>query len=128
QFTVNEEGWHKVRIPLSTLDTHLYIAGKTGMGKSSRRTWNRELAAAPLMIESLLNKATALTLSPYLAPMLGASTCLSLREVMDRGQILLVNLRTPGEETRNLLGSLLMTSFEQAARSREILPKQQPRK
>ena len=28
-------GWHKVRVPLSTLDTHLYVAGKTGMGKSS---------------------------------------------------------------------------------------------
>ena len=28
-------GWQKVRVPLSTLNTHLYVAGKTGMGKSS---------------------------------------------------------------------------------------------
>jgi hypothetical protein len=80
------------------------------------------------MVESLLNKATALTLNPYLAPMLGASECLSLGDVMDRGQILLVNLRTPDEETRNLLGSLLMTLFEQAALSRERLPKERRRK
>lgn len=82
--------------------------------------WGRETS---LMIESLLNKATALTLNPFLAPMLGASTCLDLRGIMDRGQILLVNLRTPDEETRNLLGSLLMTSFEQAALTRAALPK-----
>jgi hypothetical protein len=87
--------------------------------------WGRE---TPLMIESLLNKSTALTLNPYLTPLLGASTCLDLRAIMDRGQILLVNLRTPDEETRNLLGSLLMTSFEQAALTREALPKLQRRR
>lgn len=87
--------------------------------------WGRD---APLMIESLLNKATALTLNPYLAPMLGADSCLSLREVMDQGKILLVNLRTPDEETRTLLGSLLMIMAEQAALSRESLPKAQRRR
>ena len=60
--------------------------------------------------------------------MLGASSCLSLREVMDQGKILLVNLRTPDEETRNLLGSLLMTMAEQTALSRESLPKARRRK
>ena len=80
--------------------------------------WGRE---APLMIESLLNKSTALTLNPYLSPMLGAAACLSLRTIMDQGKILLVNLRTPDEETRTLLGSLLMTAFEQAALARENL-------
>ena len=87
--------------------------------------WGRD---TPLMIESLLNKATALTLNPYLAPMLGAPSCLSLRDVMDQGKILLVNLRTPDEETRNLLGSLLMTMAEQTALSRESLPKARRRK
>lgn len=78
--------------------------------------WGRE---QPLMVESLLNKVTALTLNPYLRPVLGArDNRLTLRTLMDDGRILLVNLRTPEEETRNLLGSLLMTSFEQAALSR----------
>jgi hypothetical protein len=87
--------------------------------------WGRE---TPLMIESLLNKSTALTLNPYLMPMLGASSCLSLQHIMDQGQVLLVNLRTPDEESRNLLGSLLMTAFEQAALAREALPKSQRRR
>ena len=87
--------------------------------------WGRE---TPLMIESLLNKSTALTLNPYLAPMLGASGCLDLRAIMDRGQVLLVNLRTPDEETRNLLGSMLMTMFEQASLSRESIPIAQRRR
>ena len=65
--------------------------------------WGRE---TPLMVESLLNKVTALTLNPHLASMLGASSCLDLQVIMDSGQILPVNLRTPDEETRNLLGSL----------------------
>ena len=61
-------------------------------------------ASARSMIESLLNKATALTLNPYLAPMLGAAECLSLRSIMDAGKILLVNLRTPDEESRQPAG------------------------
>jgi hypothetical protein len=87
--------------------------------------WGKE---APLMIESLLNKATALTLNPYLAPMLSAPECLSLQQVMDEGRVLLVNLRTPDEETRNLLGSLLMTAFEQAALAREAIPQHKRRR
>jgi hypothetical protein len=77
--------------------------------------WGKE---APQMIESLLNKATALTLNDFLYPILSASTCLNLREIMDQGKILLVNLHTQEEETKNLLGSLLMSFFEQAALSR----------
>ena len=45
-----------------------------------------------------------------------------------KGKILLINLRTPDEETRNLLGSLLMTNFEQASLSRENLPRKKRRK
>lgn len=83
--------------------------------------WGSE---APLMIESLLNKITAFTLNPYLKPLLGASNNrLPVRHLMDESKIVLVNLRTPEEETRNLLGSLLMTQFEQAALSRAELPK-----
>ena len=47
---------------------------------------------------------------------------------MDSGKVLMVNLRTPDEETRNLLGSLLMTMFEQAALARESIPKPQRRR
>lgn len=87
--------------------------------------WGTE---APLMIESLLNKITAFTLNPYLKPLLGAhNNRLPIRQLMDEGKIILVNLRTPEEETRNLLGSLLMTQFEQAALSRAELPKDKRR-
>lgn len=87
--------------------------------------WGKE---APLMIESLLNKVSALTLNPQLRLILGAKdNHLHLRHLMDAGRVLLVNLGRCDQETRNLLGSLLMVFFEQAALSRVELPKPQRR-
>ena len=87
--------------------------------------WGRD---APLMIESLLNKVSAFTLNPRLRLILGANeNRLHLRRIMDEGQVLLVNLGTCDQETRSLLGSLLMVFFEQAAFSRADLPKEKRR-
>ncbi|MCI0648014.1 MAG: hypothetical protein L0332_30805 [Chloroflexi bacterium] len=78
--------------------------------------WGKEQS---LRIESLLNKVTALTLNDSLRLMLGAKeNRLSLRPIMDGGQILIANLGTCDLETRNLLGSLLTVGLEQAAMSR----------
>jgi hypothetical protein len=63
-----------------------------------------------------------LTLNPNLELILGAEeNRLDLRQIMDRGQILIVNLGTCDTETRNLLGSLLTVRLEQAALSRAHL-------
>jgi len=84
--------------------------------------WGRE---RPMMIESLLNKVTALTLNPALKLILGArESRLNLRQIMDQRKVLIINLGAGDQETRNLLGSLLMVFFEQAAFSRVELPKE----
>jgi hypothetical protein len=84
--------------------------------------WGREQAQR---IESTLNKGTALTLNPNLELILGAQeNRLDLRQIMDQGQILIVNLGTCDPETRNLLGSLLTVRLEQAALSRADLKEQ----
>lgn len=85
--------------------------------------WKNEQA---LRIESLLNKVTALTLNPSLRLMLGANqNWLNLRQIMDEGKILIVNLGKCDHETRNLLGSLLVVNLEQAALSRANLPEEE---
>ena len=78
--------------------------------------WGREQA---VRIESLLNKVTALTLNDSLKMMLGdQENNLNLRQIMDEGKILIVNLGTCDHETRDLVGSLLTVGLEQAALSR----------
>ena len=73
--------------------------------------------------EPLLNKVTALTLNDNLRRMLGAQeNRLNLRQIMDRGQVLIVNLGWCDQETRALMGSLLTVSLEQAAMSRVKIP------
>jgi hypothetical protein len=86
--------------------------------------WGKE---APLMIESLLNKTTEFTLNEFLYPVTCGSGCLDLRQIMDEGKILLVNLRTKDETTKLLLGSLLMAMIEQATLTREEIPKERRR-
>lgn len=71
-----------------------------------------------LRAEPLLNKVTALTLNNHLRHMLGAQdNKLDLRQIMDQGHVLLVNLGWCDQETRALMGSLLTVSLEQAAMS-----------
>jgi Type IV secretion-system coupling protein DNA-binding domain len=54
---------------------------------------------------------------------------LSMRKIMDEGKILLVNLSkgSIGEDTSNLLGSLLISRFDLAALSRANLPEDERR-
>lgn len=84
------------------------------------RSWGKQGA---LRSEPLLNKVTALTLNDHLRRMLGSQdNRLDLRQIMDQGQVLLVNLGWCDQETRALMGSLLTVSLEQAAMSRVKAP------
>ena len=81
--------------------------------------WGRE---APLMIESILNKVTAFTMNPQLRLILGANeNRLNFRKIMDDGKVFIADLGRCDAETRRLIGSLIVTSLEQAARSRKEL-------
>lgn len=82
--------------------------------------WGRE---APLLRESTLNKVAAFTFNPHLRRVLGQKqNHLNLRRIMDEGKVLLVDLGRCDGETRKLLGSLLVTSLEQATASRHNQP------
>jgi hypothetical protein len=79
--------------------------------------WGRE---GPLMIESTLNKVSAFSFNPHLRRLLGATeNRLDFRAIMDRGQVLLVDLGNCDGETRRLVGSLVVTGLEMAALSRK---------
>jgi len=78
--------------------------------------WGREQA---LIAESVLNKLGALALNPTLQVILGQrQNALPFRQIMDGAQVLICNLGRVDAETRRLLGSLIVSGLEQAARSR----------
>lgn len=79
--------------------------------------WGREQA---IFASPVLNKVSAFLFKPQIRCMLGANdNYLDFRSILDQGKILIVNLGGfHDEETQRLLGSLLVTSLEQAAFSR----------
>lgn len=79
--------------------------------------WGRE---QPIFAASVLNKVSAFLFKPTIRCMLGAQeNRLDFRQILDSGSVLIVNLGGfHDEETPRLLGSLLLTSLEQAAFSR----------
>ena len=86
--------------------------------------WGREQS---LMIESLLNKTSALVLNPRLRLILGQrENGLDFRKIMDEGKVLIVDLGHCDGETRRLLGSLIVTGLEQAALGRKDTKQRRP--
>jgi hypothetical protein len=82
--------------------------------------WGREQA---LIVESALNKVGALVINPQLRLILGQrENALPFRRIMDEGKVLICDLGRTDGETRRLLGSLIVTGFEQAALSRQDTP------
>lgn len=79
--------------------------------------WGREQA---IFVSPVLNKVSAFLFKPQVRYMLGAEeNRLDLRNIIDNGKILILNLGGfKDEETQRLLGSLFLTSLEQAAFSR----------
>lgn len=76
-------------------------------------------------IAPIQNKVGAFLSHPLLQKILTNPTKpLTLRKIMDEGKILLVNLAkgSIGEDTSNLLGSLLISRFDLAALSRANIP------
>jgi hypothetical protein len=81
-------------------------------------------------ISPIQNKVGAFLSHPLLQRILTSSEKpLNLRKVMNEGKILLVNLAkgSIGEDTSNLLGSLLISRFDLAALSRANIPESERR-
>lgn len=78
----------------------------------------------PIFIAPVLNKVSAFLFKPQVRYMLGANeNRLDFRSIIDSGKILIINLGCfRDEETQRLLGSLFLTSLEQAAFSRSNQP------
>ncbi|MFN8495581.1 MAG: DUF87 domain-containing protein [Caldilineaceae bacterium] len=83
--------------------------------------WGREQA---LFISPVLNKVSAFLFKPQVRALLGANAnALDFPRILDEGKILIVNLGGfRDEETARLLGSLWLTSLEQAAFARSPQP------
>jgi hypothetical protein len=84
--------------------------------------WGKDRA---LLLSSTTNKVSALTDNPNIFYMLGQKeNHLNIREIMDEGKILIADLGDCDDETKRLLGTLIVTGFEQAALSRARLSHQ----
>jgi hypothetical protein len=98
--------------------------------KQIKEFWIKEFDKYPERLKAeaispIQNKVGAFLSHPLLQKILtNPEKPLSLRKVMDEGKILLVNLAKGsfGEDTSNLLGSLLISRFDLAALSRANLP------
>jgi DNA helicase HerA-like ATPase len=87
--------------------------------------WGKE---QPIILESVLNKVSALTLNPILRASLGhQENRLDFRKIMDEGKVLIADLGKCDGETRRILGSLMVTGLEQAALSRKDRPPEERR-
>jgi hypothetical protein len=95
-----------------------------------RDYWELEYTRMPLKLQAeaispIQNKVGQFTLSPQLRNIIGQpKSALRMREIMDEGKVLLVNLSKGrlGEDASSLLGSLLITHIQMAALSRADQP------
>ncbi len=82
--------------------------------------WGRERTT---MMSSTTNKVSALTDNPSIFYMLGQKeNQLNIRQIMDEGKVLLIDLGDCDDETKRLFGTLIVTGFEHAALSRARTP------
>jgi len=82
--------------------------------------WGRDQR---MMMSSTTNKISALTDNPSLFYMLGQKdNKIHIRQIMDEGKVLFVDLGDCDDETKRLFGTLVVTGFEQAALSRARAP------
>jgi hypothetical protein len=82
--------------------------------------WGRERTT---MMSSTTNKVSALTDNPSVFYMLGQKeNHINIREIMDEGKVLFIDLGDCDDETKRLFGTLIVTGFEQAALSRARAP------
>lgn len=82
-------------------------------------SWNEKFATEA--VAPILNKVGAFTANPIIRNMIGQPTSsFNIREIMDEGKILVVNLSRGliGEDNASIMGALLVTKVQLAAMSR----------
>jgi len=92
--------------------------------------WNVEFAAWTDKFQSeaiapVLNKVGAFTANPVIRNIIGQpKSTFNIREIMDEGKILIVNLSKGliGEDNASILGSFIVTKIQLAAMSRSDIP------
>jgi type IV secretory pathway TraG/TraD family ATPase VirD4 len=101
-----------------SLDPFLREVWVTEFANKDRRWW--EEAISPIQ-----NKIGIIMLSPHLRQVLGQTSTIDLRRIMDTGKVLVCNL-AKGRlgMASNLLGSLLVSAFYRAAESRADTPEE----
>jgi hypothetical protein len=111
-----------------------YVVGNV-QNPAVRRFWLREYQKFPAhfraeAISPIQNKIGEFLVNPFLRRVVGQpKSSFDLRQVIDQGKILLVNLAKGkiGEDTAALLGAMLVTKFSLAALSRSGVPENQRR-
>lgn len=86
-------------------------------------SWNDKFQAEA--IAPVLNKVGAFTANPVIRNIIGQpKSTFNIREIMDEGKILIVNLSKGliGEDNASILGSFLVTKVQLAAMSRSDIP------
>lgn len=97
--------------------------------RSEFATWNDRFAAEA--IAPVLNKVGAFTANPIIRNIIGQpKSTFNIREIMDSGKILIVNLSKGliGEDNAAILGSFLVTKIQLAAMSRSDIPRVENRR
>lgn len=92
-------------------------------------SWNDRFQSEA--IAPVLNKVGAFTANPVIRNIIGQpKSTFNIREIMDEGKILIVNLSKGliGEDNAAILGSLLVTKIQLAAMSRSDIPDIQDRR
>ncbi len=92
-------------------------------------SWNDKFQAEA--IAPVLNKVGAFTANPVIRNIIGQpKSTFNIREIMDSGKILIVNLSKGliGEDNAAILGSFLVTKIQLAAMSRQDIPNIEDRK
>ncbi|MBH1956499.1 type IV secretion system DNA-binding domain-containing protein [Candidatus Saccharibacteria bacterium] len=86
-------------------------------------SWNDKFVAEA--VAPVLNKVGAFTANPVIRNIIGQpKSTFNIREIMDDGKILIVNLSKGliGEDNASILGSFLVTKIQLAAMSRSDIP------
>lgn len=86
-------------------------------------SWNEKFQAEA--IAPVLNKVGAFTANPIIRNIIGQpKSTFNIREIMDEGKILIVNLSKGliGEDNAAILGSFIVTKIQLAAMSRQDIP------
>lgn len=92
-------------------------------------SWTEKFQAEA--IAPILNKVGAFTANPIIRNIIGQpKSTFNIREIMDEGKILIVNLSKGllGEDNSSILGSFLVTKIQLAAMSRSDIPQIEDRR